>query len=164
MQFFKALKSFKAISFDLDDTLYNNIPNMIRAESLFCDYLKNKYNIPYLNVEDLYSIRHKMGDKEPSLYDDVTYLRSVSLLKVFETLNCPLPGGYKTAYDLVQEFIKFRSDFQVPQSSVELLKDLKKKYRIIAISNGNVSLKSIGLDGIFECDLRPAVLSLSESC
>jgi putative hydrolase of the HAD superfamily len=47
-------------------------------------------------------------------------------------------------------FISLRSDFTVPESSKELLSQLSKHYPLVAISNGNVDTKTIGIDHFFQ--------------
>jgi len=43
MQFYRRLYPVKAISFDLDDTLYNNVPVMQRAEQAVRDFLAREF-------------------------------------------------------------------------------------------------------------------------
>ena len=43
MKFYRPLKPFKAISFDLDDTLYDNRPIIKKAEKDFIVYLNETY-------------------------------------------------------------------------------------------------------------------------
>ena len=42
MQFYRRLKQVKAISFDLDDTLYNNRPIMLAIEDKMVGYFAEK--------------------------------------------------------------------------------------------------------------------------
>ena len=46
MIFYKRMSPVKIISFDLDDTLYDNIPVIANAEKVFASYLCKKYFLP----------------------------------------------------------------------------------------------------------------------
>jgi putative hydrolase of the HAD superfamily len=47
-------------------------------------------------------------------------------------------------------FIKLRSDFVVPKVSKQLLASLSKHYPLVAISNGNVNTKALGINHYFQ--------------
>lgn len=43
MQFFRRLQDIRAISFDLDDTLYDNRPVIENAEQWMVDHMRDRY-------------------------------------------------------------------------------------------------------------------------
>ena len=47
------------------------------------------------------------------------------------------------------EFVRLRSDLEVPKAIHAVLAALAGKYPLVAISNGNVDTRAIGLDGYF---------------
>ncbi len=159
MIFYRALKPFKAVSFDLDDTLYENHAVIAAAEQWFAAYLCDTYHLPGWAREVSFWARRRaeLGERESGLKNDVTLHRIMSLLETFAALGRPLAGGMEEASALVDIFIARRSSDYVPPQNIALLRHIGSLMPAAAISNGNVDLKRIGLDGIFRWDLRPGV-------
>lgn len=159
MKFYKALKPVKALSFDLDDTLYDNVPVISKAEEHFALMLTRRYGLPQKCEHNSFwkEIKDLALQREPQLRDDVTALRVQGLLDAFALLKQPLEGGRDEAYALIGEFIKIRSEISVPKSSFELLGDLRRKYTVAALSNGNSDLNVSGLASFFDYDFRPEI-------
>lgn len=156
MKFYKPLKKFKAISFDLDDTLYDNHPIIERAEVWIIDHLQKTY--PELNeFTRVQWLRYKTLEAKasPDLTHDVTAFRIFVLTKVMVIYGIPHYKAIEFAIDAINKFIEVRSDFIVPKESIVLLDTLAKHYPIVAITNGNVDLKRIQLDDKFQLILRP---------
>lgn len=157
MRFYKALRPIRALSFDLDDTLYHNIPFIKDVEEWFSRYLTARYGLPdccsayafWEHDKDLIAL------SQPELKNDVTYLRAKALTVTFARLQRVLP--IMEALELVQIFIKKRSQVPVPESSLRLLDQLKSRVPLIALSNGNVCTQTLGLDHYFCFDLRPGL-------
>ena len=155
MKFYKPLRTFKAISFDLDDTLYDNHPIIIKAEANFFTYLTTTY--PKLSelTERKWSLYKNLIVKEtPSLRHDVSLWRKEILKRVMVVYGMPMLDAAKYAEVAFQEFLRLRSDFSVPEESIKLLKQLALHYPIIAITNGNVDIKQIGLNECFKFILK----------
>ncbi len=158
MIFWKRLTPFKVISFDLDDTLYDNLPVILRAEEDFAVLLCDRYKLEGFARDPVFwnIVKRRLWEAEPALLDDVTLLRARTLVQAFELLKRPLPGGLKEAFALVDEFVSVRSSFRVPQCTIDLLSILSEAYPLAALSNGNVNLKAIGLERFFSYNLRPS--------
>lgn len=159
MRFYKALNHIKAISFDLDDTLYDNVPVITRAEEILCTELERRYELAALGA-DLHfwdRMREETLKAQRELEHDVTELRVRTLLRGFVQLGCPLKRGWDEARELIAFFIKVRSEIKVPTSTFDLLAYLGSRYPIAAISNGNSDIQCDGLAPYFRYDLRPAL-------
>ncbi len=154
---FKRLYPIKVISFDLDDTLYDNVPVMQRAEEQFACYLCKRYALPAIACDPAFwrEAKDRLAFADPDLYNDVTFLRALGLMQSFKDLGRPLQGGLAEASALVREFVRLRSSFKVPQSSKDLLLKLRERYLICAVSNGNSDLSLNDLHSYFDFDLRP---------
>ncbi|MCV5334493.1 5-amino-6-(5-phospho-D-ribitylamino)uracil phosphatase YigB, partial [Escherichia coli] len=50
--------------------------------------------------------------------------------------------------------LDWRSQFEVPQSSLDVLTQLGERVPLVAITNGNVDLDKIGLTPYFQCVLK----------
>lgn len=157
MIFWKRMQPFKVISFDLDDTLYDNVPIMYHAEEAFAELLCDRYRLdPYARDPVFWKIiKRTLSDENKELLDDVTLLRAQGLIKAFEILKKPLADGMQEALALVDEFVKIRSNFKVPVASCDLLSILAERYPLAALSNGNVDMQAIGIKDFFTFNLRP---------
>ncbi len=158
MRFYKALSKVKALTFDLDDTLYNNAPRIAAAEAWFAAYLTERYALPQFTANPAFwaQLKEECAAAAPSLRDDVTLLRARALEYSFARLKCPLSSPSE-AMELVQIFIRKRSEVPVPPASLQLLSYLKSRLPLAAVSNGNVQLEALGLQPYFVFDLRPSL-------
>lgn len=159
MKFYRCPGPVKVVSFDLDDTLYDNAPVIGAAEVWFANLLTERYQLPdhcrevaFWKVE-----KNKTQERMPELKNEVTMLRAQGLVDTFENLHCPLKGGLEEGLALTAEFVAERSKVTVPQSSLELISYLRQFVPVAAVSNGNIDLNIAGLEGCFDFELRPAM-------
>lgn len=152
MQFYRRLKPFKAISFDLDDTLYHNTPVMRATDAKMVEYFtqvlpplaSGQYDFNYW-----FEYRKQALATSPELKHDVAALRLKSYLLGISALGLTQASALSLATDALEYFVEQRSDFLVPQSTHQLLAELKQHWPIIAISNGNVDTQAIGIADYF---------------
>ncbi|MCW8833085.1 MAG: HAD family hydrolase, partial [Colwellia sp.] len=159
LKFYRRLAPIKAISFDLDDTLYHNKPVMLVIEqkmiAYFADVLNAKQhkliNPPKrFNQGFWYQFRQQAISQQSVLTHDVVQVRLVSYRLGFEALGFTRDIAQKMAQAALDYFIRLRSDFAVPDSSKRLLATLSSKYPLVAISNGNVDTKVLGISHYFQ--------------
>ncbi|PIE83167.1 MAG: HAD family hydrolase [Candidatus Contendobacter odensis] len=142
----------KAITFDLDDTLWSIWPIIDRAERLLHIWLTEHYpRIPKsytpLKLRELCSI---IAHDRPDIAHDHTALRKASL-RLAATYT-----GY-TTFDVEQAFAIFFS----ARNNVELFTDVRptlehlaQHYTLASLTNGNADIKQIGLDDVFTFSLN----------
>ncbi|WP_185843658.1 HAD-IA family hydrolase [Pseudoalteromonas luteoviolacea] len=150
MRFNRAITPVKVLSFDLDDTLYNNHPIILNAISAMQDYLQS---IPeWANKEGDYWLecRRHVGATQPHLQDDVTTWRKVALKFGMSQLGLTNDEITRHSTNAYQAFADARSNITVADSVLALLQKLAKKYTLIAITNGNVEVDKFNLAGVFE--------------
>jgi len=158
MKFYRRLSNIKAISFDLDDTLYGNKPVMKAIEKKMIVYfaslaaIKGKTSDPQkvLDHRFWYYFRHQAILKQPDLAHDVVRVRLVTYRLGFMSLGLSQHIAEQQAQAALDYFITLRSDFLVPEQSKKLLANLSRKYPLIAISNGNVDTKALGISHFFQ--------------
>jgi HAD superfamily hydrolase (TIGR01549 family) len=158
MKFYRRLSNIKAISFDLDDTLYSNQPVMQAIEQKMIAYffgldiLKpavfEQHKV--LDQRFWYHFRRQAMLNRPELAHDVVQVRLVSYRLGFMSLGLTEDIAQQQAQAALDYFIQLRSDFTVPESSKMLLASLSKRYPIVAISNGNVDTKALGISHYFQ--------------
>jgi FMN hydrolase / 5-amino-6-(5-phospho-D-ribitylamino)uracil phosphatase len=142
------LQNIRAISFDLDDTLWEIGPVIRRAEALLWQWLEENYpRIPSRwESQELVELRRSMFDEFPDMVHDFRFMRKTMLERI------ALESGYSA--DLVESAIGI---FDAARNEVELypevLSELKwfaGRFVVIAITNGNANLHTIGIADLFD--------------
>jgi putative hydrolase of the HAD superfamily len=143
---------WRALSFDLDDTLWPIMPTMERAELRLDAWLARHCpdahaQWPQLRVREL---RDAVWHAHPHLQHDFTATRMIALRQI---LN---PHGYGEAAveAAFAEFFAARNDVQLFPEVRTALEAMSTRFRLIAISNGNANLQLIGLGDLFEFSLH----------
>jgi len=160
MQIYRRLTAIKAISFDLDDTLYNNRPVMLAIEKKMVNYFTERFAtlLPNFKPEakQIFNwrfwapYRQQAIKIQPELTHDVVKIRYETYRLGLLAFNLSAEESEKEAKAGLDYFISLRSDFTVPKASHELLAGLAKKFPLVAISNGNVDTKTLGIDHYFQ--------------
>lgn len=151
MQIFRRLKPIKAMSFDLDDTLYSNLPIMLAANEQMKAFFRQ--TLPSGNDYDIdfwFRFRNLAIQENPNLKHDVVAVRIVAYTKGIQSLGLPEAEAVAIANKAMAHFIEHRSNFEVPQASHDLLKRLSEAMPLVAISNGNVDTSAIGISHYFQ--------------
>jgi putative hydrolase of the HAD superfamily len=155
MIFYRSWSPVKALSFDLDDTLYDNWPHIHRAEQWLMDYLKSEVHATaHLTTIQWQQYKRRVIKNNPELKGDVSACRKAWLRLAFVEHGLEQVAASHLAEQIFQQFLAVRSDFVVPLTSLALLQQLASRYRLVAITNGNVDIFQIGLGGLFELELK----------
>ena len=150
MQFYRNLQSPKALTFDLDDTLYDNRPVIRRAEQAMHDWLADSHPCSHrVRREDWQQLKMQLVEHNPYLRHDVTLWR-YELLKIgLMQLGYSLAQAELAAQHGVEVVLEVRNQVEVPQETHRVLAELGKKVPLLAITNGNVDADKIGLGQYF---------------
>ena len=141
-------KRFEALIFDLDDTLWEVAPVIVRAEHAMYRFLERHY--PRVTQRyDLRSMRDRraaMVAAHPQMRHDFTWLRLAALRQH------AIEAGYDAsmAEAAFEVFYAARNDVQLYPDVLPALETLRRTYRLFALSNGNADLERIGLADYFE--------------
>lgn len=158
MIFYRRLGAIEAMSFDLDDTLYDNHPMMISAEKKLLAFLYEKHpQTEYLDVLGWRAIKMAHLQSHPMLASDMGELRRRTLHTGLHSIGLSGPE-LDTAVASAFDFFYFaRSDFKIEQNIHSLLAQLADKMPLVAITNGNVNLQQIGIAEYFEHAFKASV-------
>jgi FMN hydrolase / 5-amino-6-(5-phospho-D-ribitylamino)uracil phosphatase len=143
---------WRALSFDLDDTLWPIAPVMERAEQRLDAWLATHCPRAHQHwpADALRALRDQVYHAHPELHHDFTATRLLCLRAALE------PHGY--GEDAVQAaywaFYAARNEVALFPEVTAALERLAARYRLIAISNGNADLERIGLAAHFEFSLH----------
>lgn len=152
--------SIKLVTFDLDDTLWNNCLVIQRSEKVLREWLIA--NILDLNLEEISfnEIKKKVLTKSPSLQHRMGILRYQILLEMFRYL------GYKNPEYLANKafevFTRERNKVVLFSESIPTLEALSEKYSLAVITNGNANLRIIGIEKYFSFILTSETLGIAK--
>jgi putative hydrolase of the HAD superfamily len=150
MIFSRHWQPVKAISFDLDDTLYDNHPFIISAEKAMYQHMVDHHPIAAHTDRGFWrQFRSALIKSEPALKSDMILLRQRTLTAGFSALG--LTGiALKEAVDDVYECFYFeRSNFKIDIHVANTLEQLANRVPLVAITNGNVDLGRVGIQPFF---------------
>jgi putative hydrolase of the HAD superfamily len=151
MLFYRPLRPLAALTFDLDDTLYDNRPVLRQAEQQSLAFLQRTYPALHdFQSADYQRLRQELLEQEPEIYHNVTQWRwrAVHLALTRQGVSdSEAASGADTA---MQHFAQWRSHIDVPASTHTTLKALAERYPLAVITNGNVDVRLCGLDSYFQ--------------
>jgi HAD superfamily hydrolase (TIGR01549 family) len=139
------------MSFDLDDTLYDNTPYIIKAEKALSAYLHEHY--PATQNTDLAFWRQQKDTllfNHPQLRHDMGRLRKLTLESGLAGVGYAGQTLLQATEDCFHFFYHHRSNFKVSETICSILSELAQKRPLVAITNGNVNLSQIGVAEYFQ--------------
>lgn len=144
------LQPVKVISFDLDDTLYNNHPIIANAEEKLLHFLHLSYSESQRwQTDDWRKVKHQLMVEHPELRDDPSAARLAMLKQGLLQLGYSDMVAETAAQDGLALFLHYRSYFRVTDDVLDILAKLAQKYTLIGLTNGNVDWQQIGLSESF---------------
>jgi putative hydrolase of the HAD superfamily len=145
------VSSLRAILFDLDDTLWDCGAVILRAEQAMLEFLCREY--PRVTerhgLTSMRELRAQVGLEHPAMRHDFTWLRLEALRRHAREAGYP-DAMAEAAFEV---FYRARNDVVLYDDVRPTLDRLVRSHRLFAISNGNASLRAIGLDAYFEAAL-----------
>jgi FMN hydrolase / 5-amino-6-(5-phospho-D-ribitylamino)uracil phosphatase len=142
----------KAITIDLDDTLWPIWPTIERAEKALHDWLGDHAPLTaalFADAAALREIRGEMTTSRPDLKHDMSALRRESIRLALHR------AGEDTALAeaAFEVFFAERQNVTLFDDAVPALEFLSARYPVVALSNGNADLQRIGLGHFFRASV-----------
>ena len=141
------VNNIRTITLDLDDTLWAIHPVIKRAEQRLYEWLGENYP----GITEMYDrsamreLRAQVVLEFSEYAHDLTFLRRTVLARM------GIAAGYNT--DFIDEafsvFDQVRNDVDIFPEVIPTLEALNKHFVVIAVTNGNANLRSIGIDHLF---------------
>ncbi len=141
----------RAICFDLDNTLWDVWPVIMRAEREMYAFLAERYpkTVANLTIEALREARNEVALEFPEMRHDFTFLRKQSLRKLAELHAYPRA----LVDEAFEVFIRARNEVTLYDEVLPALETLRTRFRLFTASNGNADLAQIGIAHLFERSL-----------
>ena len=138
----------RAVCFDLDNTLWDVWPVIMRAEQKMYDFLAERYPrvVANMTMEMMRAAREQTAAAHPQMRHDFTFLRKQTLREHAKEF------GYAEAMvdEPFEAFIQARNQVDLYPDVVPALEQLRARYRLFTASNGNADIDKIGLAHFFE--------------
>ena len=146
------LTDVRAIAFDLDNTLWDVEPVLVRAEERLFAWLAERAPriTGALTLEDMRAAREALARAEPHNAHDFTYLRTAALAAHARA------HGYaeSLAGEAFEVFLAARCEVTLYTDVPEGLARLARRFPLATLSNGNADLARIGLSERFVVSLN----------
>lgn len=143
------LAAIQAITFDLDDTLWETLPVIRAAEEELFQWLAASYPevARQYDTDSLRAVRMALARDNPERAHDLTWLRRESLRQVGEMAGY---AGEAVAEGGFEVFIAARHNVEFFDDVFPALTELSASFRLAALSNGNADVFRLGLEHVFE--------------
>jgi len=154
----------RAICFDLDNTLWQIEPVLLRAERILADWLERRYpKIPAaFTPADMQRVREALLAERPDQAHDFTFLRRETLKRVAASAGFDAADASDIAHEAFRLWHAARNDVTPYLEVVPALDRLRARFRLATLSNGNADLERIGLAHHFEVRLHAASLGCAK--
>ena len=149
------VNEIRTITLDLDDTLWEIHPVIHRAEKRLYEWLGEKYPpiTAMFSPEDLRGLRKQVVEKHTDKVHDLTFLRHTVLTEAANTAGC----RNFVVEEAFAVFDDVRNDVEMFPEARPALAALAKRFKLIAVTNGNASLEKIGIDDLFHGHVNAAM-------
>ncbi len=139
--------TIRALTLDLDDTLWPILPTLLRAERAMHDWLAEHASATarMYGMEAMRALRAAVGRRHPALAHDLSQLRRVSLVEALTAAGDD-PALAEPAFAC---FFAHRQKVVFYDEVADSLDRLASRFRLLAVSNGNAELEATGLSRWF---------------
>ena len=142
------VRDIRAITLDLDDTLWEIAPVIMRAEQRLYEWYVEHYPrvVEKFDAADMFELRNDVVAGNKDKLHDLTFIRYA----VIEQLGTA--AGYDN-FPVDEAFAVFddaRNDLELFHDVRPALESLGQRYRLIAVTNGNANLDKIGIADLFD--------------
>lgn len=155
MQLFKALSPVSVLSFDLDDTLYDNSPVLAAAEAAMLSALAQHAPLTRnTDSEFWWQQRRLLAKKIPDIRHDIGRWRLLGIEAGLISLGLAQCEAGEIAELAYSAFLAERTRINLQPQVKQLLSELAQRYKLIAITNGNACIHKMGVGELFEFSLQ----------
>ncbi len=158
------MAAFELITFDLDDTLWDNGP-VIRKAVLECyDWLLTR--CPDLaaahDIASLNTLKEHIRRSNPDLTHRVSEVRRVGMRMALEEVGYSAKEARSLAEQAFDVFHHWRHQVELFPDAERVLKRLSVNYTLGVITNGNADVNELGLGHYFKFSVSAEELNLSK--
>ena len=144
------INEIQMITFDLDDTLWDNKPTITNAEIKTRKWIEEKVGaIEWGDLNDFLQLREALIRKDKSIAWDISKLR----IEIFKEKIKGLVSNdeiTKLAEEAFSYFLKKRHEIELFPGVEDALKALSENYMLGVLTNGNADIYKLSIGKYFE--------------
>ena len=138
----------RTITLDLDDTLWAIAPVIARAEQRLYEWFGERFPriVEQFSMLEILALRNRVIEENLERAYDLTFLRRTIIARLGAEAgydNIPIDEAF-AVYD------KIRNEPELFPDVRPVLESLKKRYTLVAVTDGNANLDKIGISDLFD--------------
>ena len=146
----KMISKIKMITFDLDDTLWDNKPTITDAEIKTRNWIEKRVGrVDWGNFNDFLSLRQDLIKRDKSIAWDIGKLRIEIFKEKIKKLVSP-DDVQKISEEAFNYFLKKRHEIRLFPHVENALKNLSKNYMLGVLTNGNADVYKLSIGKYFK--------------
>ena len=132
----------RVITFDLDNTLWDVDPALLRAEEAQRQWLlaNRPGTIENFDHEALWEFKKSVWKRHPQLLHNVSGMRQQMLLELQQAAGYPEQEAIEGARIAFSAFLKERHRVELYEEALDVLELLSREYTLGALTNGNADI------------------------
>ncbi len=142
----------RAISLDLDDTLWPIWPTIARAETALQDWLRPRAPRASALLADP-AVRHELREQALQLHPAISHQLSAVRRELIRLALARCAEDTGLAAPAYEVFFEVRQQVQLFDDALPVLEALAARYPLVAVSNGNADVGRVGLGRFFTAAL-----------
>ncbi len=155
MRFYRPIRRPEAFTFDLDDTLYDNRDVILTTVNKTHQALQAWHPaLVNFSLEEYDLVRLEVERTTPMLVHDVTAWREATLQAILKRIGCTAADIRQGVDAIMAVFHQWRSQATITKTTHQVLATLSRQVPVVAITNGNADVKSLGIEHYFHLILR----------
>ena len=144
------ISKIKMITFDLDDTLWDNKPTITNAEIKTRNWIEERVGrVDWGDFNDFLSLRQDLIKRDQSIAWDIGKLRIEIFKEKIKKLVSP-DDVQKISEDAFNYFFKKRHEIRLFPHVENALKNLSKNYILGVLTNGNADVYKLSIGKYFK--------------
>jgi len=140
----------KVVGFDLDDTLWDMRPVLVRAERALADWLMSE--VPGFDYDPglMRRLREQVIAEDPDITGKVTELRRRILVRALAESHRGHASAEVLADSAMEVFLDARNHIELLDGAWDAIRALSARYVLGSLTNGNANIHRVGLGDHFD--------------
>lgn len=153
----------KLVTFDLDDTLWDNLPVIIEAETDMINWLQERIpDFPETYRETAQRFRAQISQNRPQIQYDMNKMRISVLERVLQVCTNSKVEAHELARSALCIFHGRRNRFFLMEGAEEVLSTLSAEYSLASVTNGTADIRQSTIGKYFNLSLNAASVQASK--